>query len=579
MFLEQNSVMPVVNTFEKLMVHDNVPINLQQQHVQECLANWAVHCNIPQNAINKLLSILKFKAQLNFLPKDCRTLLHSGSKKVLNLREVDPNGIYFHFGLREGILRYSSIIVSPNNVIKIAIGIDGLPLTKSSSAQFWPILAYILPHRNHVFPVGIFYGSTKPKNSNDFLKDFISEILELTHTGIKINNETKVVVIEVICCDAPAKSYVLGVKGHAGFHSCTRCTHEGEYLKHRICFPYTENGNEQRNHEDYISMKNEEHHVTGISCLALIPNIDIVSLFSMDYMHLVCLGVMRKLINLWLNKGSTDIRLPSWKIKEITTSLLQIKKCMTNDFPRKPRGIEEVARWKATEFRQFLLYSGPVILKNILSKDCYQHFLTLSISMRIMLSLDHGIYLNYANQLLHYFVEHFQELYGSHFISHNVHGLLHLADDYIKHGPLDNCSAFPFENYMKYLKGMLRKQEKPLQQIVKRYDEQIKCEHLKPDQLKNNTLFCTKEPNCFCLTYDGYVVKITDIIGGTIVGHYFTNKTDLFVTPLKSSLLNIFIVDNLSDGTKQWNKDFVNKKLIVFNFENKLIAMPIIHNL
>lgn len=79
--------------------------------------------------------------------------------------------------------------------------------------------------------------------------------------------------------------------------------------------------------------------------------------------------------------------------------------------------------------------------------------------------------------------------------------------------------------------------------------------------------------------YDGYVVKITDIIGDTIVGRYFTNKADLFVVPLKSSLLNIFIVDNLSDSTKQWNKDFVNKKLIIFNFENKLIAMPIIHNL
>jgi len=113
-----------------------------------------IDSNIPQNAINKLLSILKYKAHLNYLPKDCRTLLHSGSKKVLNLREVDPNGIYFHFGLREGILRYSSIIFSQNNIIKIAIGIDGLPLTKSSSAQFWPILAYILPHRNHVFPVG-----------------------------------------------------------------------------------------------------------------------------------------------------------------------------------------------------------------------------------------------------------------------------------------------------------------------------------------------------------------------------------------------------------------------------------------
>lgn len=44
-FLEKNNEIPgvmPVNTFEKLIVHDNLPINLQQQHVQECLGNWAI---------------------------------------------------------------------------------------------------------------------------------------------------------------------------------------------------------------------------------------------------------------------------------------------------------------------------------------------------------------------------------------------------------------------------------------------------------------------------------------------------------------------------------------------------------
>lgn len=61
--------------------------------------------------------------------------------------------------------------------------------------------------------------------------------------------------------------------------------------------------------------------------------------------------------------------------------------------------------------------------------------------------------------------------YGSHFLSHNGHGLLHLVEDYTRHGSLWS-SAFPFENYMKKLKQMLRKNEKPLQQVVRRYKEQ-----------------------------------------------------------------------------------------------------------
>lgn len=49
-------------------------------------------------------------------------------------------------------------------------------------------------------------------------------------------------------------------------------------------------------------------------------------------------------------------------------------------------------------------------------------------------------------------------------MSHNVHGLIHIADDYERFGPLDNISAFPFENFMKNLKKKLSNHEMPLQQ-------------------------------------------------------------------------------------------------------------------
>lgn len=77
----------------------------------------------------------------------------------------------------------------------------------------------------------------------------------------------------------------------------------------------------------------------------------------------------------------------------------------------------------------------------------------------------------YAKQLLEYFVMSFQQIYGKHFVSHKVHGLLHLCDDYDNYGPLDNCSSFLFENYMKELKSLVKKPDKPLQQVVNRYSE------------------------------------------------------------------------------------------------------------
>lgn len=103
----------------------------------------------------------------------------------------------------------------------------------------------------------------------------------------------------MICCDAPAKAFLMKVKGHSGFFSCTRCTIEGEYQQSRVCFPYLENGSTIRTHDDYEQIKHEEHHTSiSTSSICSILNLDIVQSFSMDYMHLVCLGVMRKLIHL-----------------------------------------------------------------------------------------------------------------------------------------------------------------------------------------------------------------------------------------------------------------------------------------
>lgn len=48
--------------------------------------------------------------------------------------------------------------------------------------------------------------------------------------------------------------------------------------------------------------------------------------------------------------------------------------------------------------------------------------------------------------LLNYFVQNFEIIYGRHFMSYNVHWLLHISDSYENVRALDNISAFPFEN-------------------------------------------------------------------------------------------------------------------------------------
>lgn len=126
-------------------------------HVKNNLAIWGVQHHIPHTAIRALLEILRSHSCFSSLPADARSLLQTPRKQ--EVRIVVP-GTYYHFGLRKSILNILTSMNAKRNIdnIKIAINIDGLPLSKSSPQQFWPILGSILPY-NNVFVIGIYYGT------------------------------------------------------------------------------------------------------------------------------------------------------------------------------------------------------------------------------------------------------------------------------------------------------------------------------------------------------------------------------------------------------------------------------------
>jgi len=120
--------------------------------------------------------------------------------------------------------------------------------------------------------------------------------------------------------------------------------------------------------------------------------------------------------------------------------------------------VNELDRWKATEFRIFLLYIGPIVLKKYLNADYFKHFCALQCAIRILCHPKDRLRNNtYANELLIYFVKTFKILYGEDNIVYNVHNLIHICKDVQKYGSLDTFSAFPFENYMKALKKNVAK--------------------------------------------------------------------------------------------------------------------------
>ncbi|KAL3997086.1 hypothetical protein ACER0C_009742 [Sarotherodon galilaeus] len=394
------------------------------------LRYWASTFSVLLVAVTALLGILHvFHPDL---PKDARTVLRTQGQ--IRTMKMD-GGDYHHFGL----------LLESLKELTLQFNIDGLPLFKSSKLQFWPILAIAnVDYTKSPFLVGL----GKPKSVVDHILKY----------GIIYNSCQITVKVCSFVCDAPARAFIKNIKAH----------NVGEW-KNNMTYP--EVNAKLRTDADFQLMIDEDHHLNHTSS-PLAGMVKMITIFPLDYMHLCCLGVTRKLIYLWMKGKVLATRLSSRTVGEISEKLKGLGAYTPNEFNRKPRELSEIDRWKATELQNFMLYTGPVVLRNSIPAQFYDNFMLFSVAMHLLLSpCMSNEMVDCANEFLVSFVCHFGELYGRHEITYNIHQLKHLSEEYRLFGPLDNIAVFPYENYLGQFKHLLRKPHLPLQQIVKRLSE------------------------------------------------------------------------------------------------------------
>lgn len=275
--------------------------------------------------------------KLQDLLLDPRTLLET--PKHIVLREVPP-GKYFHYGLRNALIDILKIVnintISKN--IEININIDGLPLTKSSKSQFYPILGEVYPRIFKPFVIGVYHGYSKPVDPNVFLNDFIEEYILLNEKEFEFNEIQFTVAIRCVICDSPARSFVKCIKAFNGYFGCSKCMQEGDYSNHRMLF--LETNVKLRTDKNFLYQENEEHHIE--KSIFERANLGMVSQFSLDYMHLVCLGVVKKMLQMFVHGKMKAIKFNSTVIQEISEALCNMSAWIPNDFARKTRSLEEL---------------------------------------------------------------------------------------------------------------------------------------------------------------------------------------------------------------------------------------------
>lgn len=456
--------------------------NIGALNIREKLQNWAVRFrqNLTVETIDSLLNILRSENIPN-LPKSAVTLLQTKTNKSIRFMKSLKNtfGSYVYFGLEEGL---KNIVTNDftENTIQLLFNIDGLPLFNNSSQQFWTNLGLIVhnDYESQPFIVAVYSGDSKPHSANDFLEDFIKELKLLIQNGLLINQQKFKIEIIGFSCDTPARSFIKNCKGHGGYYACELCETKGLTKNKKRIYPSI--NSKRRNKRSFIRQNQPKHHLEGRSLLLDIPDFDPVRSVYLDSMHLLYIGITKWILQQLLGTTMRVNRICKFsqnKTKSLSTTLKIFANHIPKEFQRKKLDIVQFSHWKATQFRFVFNYCGALVMRKILSKQMYNHFLLLVVPCRILNDPELCVKnINYAKELLNKFFELLPSFYGSEAQIMNSHNLIHLADD-VEHSNmnLSAISAFPFENFLGKMKRQIRGKNNPLAQFVRRLSEQKSC--------------------------------------------------------------------------------------------------------
>ena len=309
-----------------------------------------------------------------------------------------------------------------------------------------------------------------------------------------------------------------------------------------------------------------------------IPNFGAVTGIPIDPMHAISEGVVKRLLMLW-ERGPKSVRFFTKKNSNVLTTYLKlIAMHIPKECGRKITSIDTSSKWKATQYRLFLVYVGIVALRAIFKVDneILINFTKLNVATRL-LSLNKNT--DVAEQYMKEFVIEFIELYGPKNATTCIHALLHLTDDVKNLGPLDTFSAYPFENFLRHIKRSLHSTKTPLEQLSNTYAAMLnlgvsfctkptsglrgpsnlhycgplvlgnfKCQY-NAFHFENFTLTNATPDNC-CQINDEIILveNFAEKNDGSIyiIGRMFVNSLNLFTEPCPSMDIGIFLVKNLS---------------------------------
>ena len=284
--------------------------------------------------------------------------------------EYFSQGCFYYFGCANQLTHSLRQVAINIEEIQLRFNIDGIPLFKSVPTQLWCILGASDVPDTSVFPVAIFCGDKKP-DLELFLNKFVEELKEIIPNGVKLKNgELVKLTMGPVICDAPAKAFIKNIIQFNGKCGCDYCQQEGIHVG---SVAYSQITGEKRTNKSFRDRVQPQHH-RGFSPFEKLQFVDMIYHFVHDSLHLLNLGVMKRLTNMWVFEPKGRFRLKCADVGVASSRMMSAAKFKPVEFNREPRSFQCFKLFKGHEWEHEILYYGMVVWKDILPVPQYNHF-------------------------------------------------------------------------------------------------------------------------------------------------------------------------------------------------------------
>ena len=284
----------------------------------------------------------------------------------------------------------------------------------------------------------------------------------------------------------------------------------------------------QRSEDTDPLTRDEVKGVIGESPLLKLEYFDFVNGVPTEYMHLGCLGVVKRLTELTFNVGINRTRITKRKLSSTTLfNKLMAETKNVFEFSRRSRDLD-FAVYKAEEFRNLILFYVPHVLECIENNAKERAvWLYLCFMMRACTLPDHEYFNVNVNQISTAcckFYKIYEQLFGPSNCTYSTHVLsCHLLQMRLL-GPLTETSAFKFESFY----GELRNAFTPgtPSTLKQMFESIILKRSLAPHSCEKSTVIynydTARQCNSLVYTYTSDNVnmfKVLDVIDEVVICH------------------------------------------------------------